>query len=446
MHIVRSFAAAALVAFVASSPARAGAMTVSVVPVSSMTDTAVAVKISAPPGDTVDVALAAQKYGLTFRSSATYRAPASGVIDLSKQAPLHGSYAGVDPMGLLWTVFPDQTPPKPFAFGRDSDLRAVPFTITAVDGSKTATASGTRVTLSSDVERRVVDRGPFVATMFSQKRGGCERGVVILGGSEGGVPEQLAAVVASHGFTTLALGYFGAPGLPQTLTDIPIETVQRAVTFMHSRHEVCPSRSIAILGGSKGAELAVLAASTFSGIGPVVATAPSSIVFSGIGENGSDPDPSSWSYRGERWPFANGKVPPAVAKALDAQMKAGQKPSFLNTYLAQLDRNTEAGAPITVERIDAPVMVVAGGSDRLWPSARMARQIAARLKAHAHPFADEIEIYPRAGHPIGLPYQFAKAELAHAGIELGGTATSNEKADEASWPLILRFLQTSSWR
>jgi len=91
-------------------------------------------------------------------------------------------------------------------------------------------------------------------------------------------------------------------------------------------------------------------------------------------------------------------------------------------------------------------MVVAGGSDRLWPSARMARQIAARLKVHAHPFADEIEIYPRAGHPIGIPYQFAKAELAHAGIELGGTATSNEKADEASWPLIIRFLQTSPRR
>jgi len=30
-------------------------------------------------------------------------------------------------------------------------------------------------------------------------------------------------------------------------------------------------------------------------------------------------------------------------------MKAGQKPSFLNSYLAQLDGNTEARAPITVE-------------------------------------------------------------------------------------------------
>jgi len=442
MFIARSFAAAAVVAFIASSPAQAGAMTVSAVPVASMTDAAVAVKISAPPGDTVDVALAARKYGLTFRSSATYRAPASGVIDLTKQAPLHGSYAGVDPMGLFWTVVPDGTAPKPFAFGRDSDLIAVPYTVTAIDGSKTATASGTRVTLSSEVERIVVDRGPFVATLFAQKRGGCERGVVILGGSEGGVPEQLAAVVASHGFTTLALGYFGVPGLPQTLTDIPIETVRRAVSFMRTRHEVCPSRSIAILGGSKGAELAVLAASTFSGIGPVVATAPSSIVFSGIGENRSDADPSSWSYRGEPLPFANGKVPPSVSAALDAQMKAGQKPSFLESYLAQLDGNTQAKAPIAVERIDAPVMVVAGGSDRLWPSARMARQIADRLKAHAHPFADAIEIYPRAGHPIGLPYQFARAELAHAGIALGGTATSNERADEASWPLIIRFLRS----
>jgi dienelactone hydrolase len=417
-------------------------MSVSIAPAASMTDAAVAVRISAPPGDTVDVALAAQKYGLTFRSSATYRAPAAGVIDLAKQAPLRGSYAGVDPMGLFWTVVPDRTAPKPFEFGRDTDLLAVPFTITAVDRSKTATASGSRVSLSSTVERRVVDRGRFVATLFAPKRGGCERGVVILGGSEGGVPEQLAAVVAAHGFTTLALGYFGAPGLPQTLTDIPIETVQRAVTFMHARREVCTSRSIAILGGSKGAELALLAASTFSGIGPVVATAPSSIVFSGIGENRSDPDPSSWSYGGKPLPFANGKVPPAVSAALDAQMKAGQKPSFLDSYLAQLDGNTQAKAPIAVERIDAPVMVVAGGSDRLWPSAHMARLVADRLKAHAHPYADAIDIYPRAGHPIGLPFQFAIAELAHAGIALGGTPTSNERAAEAAWPLMIHFLQT----
>ena len=444
MNIARSSVVAALFALIASSPARAVAMSVSITPATSMTDTAIDVRISAPAGHTVDVGLAAQKYGLTFRSSATYLAPASGVIDLAKQAPLRGSYAGVDPMGLFWTVMPDGTPPKPFAFGRDSDLLPVPFTITAVDGSKKATASGTRLTLSSNEKRRVVDSGRFVATLFAQKRGGCAPGVVVLGGSEGGVPEQLAAVVASHGFTTLALGYFGAPGLPQTLTDIPIETVRSAVAFMHAQRAVCASRSIAILGGSKGAELALVAASTFSGIGPVVATAPSSIVFSGIGENTSDPHPSSWSYRGERWPFANGTVPAAVSAALDAQTKAGQKPSFLDGYRAQLDGNTEARAPIAVERIAAPVMVVAGGSDRLWPSAYMARQIADRLKAHAHPFADAIEIYPRAGHPIGLPYQFAKAELAHAGLALGGTATSNERADETSWPLIIRFLQKPS--
>lgn len=444
MNVVRSSAAAVLFVLIASSAARVEAMSVSITPATSMTDAAIAINVSAPPGHTVVVALAAQKYGMTFRSSATYLAPASGIIDLAKQAPLRGSYTSVDPMGLFWTVMPDGSPAKPFAFGRDSDLRVVPFTISAVDGSKTATASGARVTLSSKVERRVVDSGRFVATLFARKSGGCEPGVIVLGGSEGGVPEELSAVVASHGFTTLALGYFGAPGLPQSLTDIPIETVERGVTFMHSRREVCASGSIAILGGSKGAELALLAASTFSGIGPVVATAPSSIVFGGIGDNASDPHPSSWSYRGKPWPFANGKVPPAVSAAPDAQIKAGQKPSFLDSYLAQLDGNTEAKAPIVVERIAAPVMVVAGGSDQLWPSARMARQVADRLKAHAHPYADAIEVYPRAGHPIGLPYQFAKAELAHAGLALGGNATSNERADEAAWPLIIRFLQTPS--
>ena len=142
-------------------------------------------------------------------------------------------------------------------------------------------------------------------------------------------------------------------------------------------------------------------------------------------------------------PFANGKVPPTVEAAVDAQFKANKKPSCVASYLAQLLGNTEPRALIQVERINAPVMLVAGGVDEVWPSALMARKVAERLKAHAHPFKDRLAIYPRAGHAIGLPYQFAKADLAHAGLALGGTATSNERADEASWPLIIRFLRTS---
>src|SRR5215469_13865107 len=108
---MRFIVAAASLFALASLPTRAAAVTVSIAPAVSMTDAAVDIRVSAPPGDSVRVEVAAQKFGLTFRSAAAYRSPKSGIIDIATQAPISGSYAGVDEMGLFWTAVPDNTPP-----------------------------------------------------------------------------------------------------------------------------------------------------------------------------------------------------------------------------------------------------------------------------------------------------------------------------------------------
>jgi hypothetical protein len=71
----------------------------------------------------------------------------------------------------------------------------------------------------------------------------------------------------------------------------------------------------------------------------------------------------------------------------------------------------------------------------------MANQIIDTLRVNHGRYRAQLLFYPYAGHPIGLPFEFAKAELAHSSLALGGSAEDNEKADEASWPLILRFLR-----
>src|SRR5262249_12675574 len=155
-------------------------------------------------------------------------------------------------------------------------------------------------------KRTVVDDGTFVASLFSAKSGRCRPGIVVLGGSDGGVPEEEAAVLASHGFATLALAYFGAPGLEKTLINIPIERVSQGIAYLHESAAVCPKAKIGILGSSKGAELALVAASRFSTVGAVVAIAPSSVVFGGIGKTESGATGSSWSFGGKPLPFADG--------------------------------------------------------------------------------------------------------------------------------------------
>jgi dienelactone hydrolase len=62
-----------------------------------------------------------------------------------------------------------------------------------------------------------------VGTLFHALDGTAHPGVILIGGSEGGLHEVDAALLAAHGFSVLALAYFGMPGVPPTIVDIPLE-------------------------------------------------------------------------------------------------------------------------------------------------------------------------------------------------------------------------------
>jgi hypothetical protein len=57
-------------------------------------------------------------------------------------------------------------------------------------------------------------------------------GVIMLGGAEGGLHEDDAALLAAHGCATLALAYYGLPGLPDTLREVPLEYFGTALRFL----------------------------------------------------------------------------------------------------------------------------------------------------------------------------------------------------------------------
>jgi dienelactone hydrolase len=404
-----------------------------------MVDRPVEIAVRGVPKSLVRVQFVMPRFGLSFSSEAIFQVPASGILRLSRSTPLSGSYRGTNAMGLFWSAMPTHDAPKPFRAGRDSDLAPRPYRIVASAGSETAAATGERIVVAADLKRQVVDSGDFVATLFAHRVPGCHPGVIVLGGSEGGVPEEQAAVLASHGLTTMALAYFGAPGLSKSLTDIPIELVQQAILFMQRQPAVC-ARGVALVGSSKGAELALLAASVFNDVRAVVALKPSSIVFYGLFGDSSTVQ-SSWSYRGQPVAFANGSVPSTTQRELALQQSSHQRAAYVDDYRARLQNNTDPAAVIPVERIMAPILLVAGGADRLWPSEYMAKQILQRRGSMSQPFADQLLLYADAGHLIGMPFVFAKAELAHSSLDVGGSPEADEKGSEQSWPIIINFLQ-----
>jgi len=88
------------------------AMRLSIVPQRSIVDRPVETIVRSRPGSIVEMTLTMQRFGLTFSSEAKFRVPVSGVVELSRQAPLSGSYTRVDAMGLFWSAVPTAAVPN----------------------------------------------------------------------------------------------------------------------------------------------------------------------------------------------------------------------------------------------------------------------------------------------------------------------------------------------
>ncbi|BAK33259.1 hypothetical protein MLP_02450 [Microlunatus phosphovorus NM-1] len=256
-------------------------------------------------------------------------------------------------------------------------------------------------------------------------------GVLLVSGSEGGLQPRLVAqatALQAEGFSVLALAYFGAEGQSDALVDIPLETFDAGIDWLARQPEVDPER-IGMVGGSKGAEAALLMASRRDRLAAVVANVPSHVVWQGLDlvrpwRMGTDPR-SSWSDRGQPLPYASlasGALPPETLTEI---------------YQQALDAGVPPASRIDIDAIEAPVLLTCGGRDTVWPSCPMAEEIAAAASDKQHLTVLD---YPDAGHFVQGP----PGDLDPAQIESGGgTAQANAAARAQAWPQLVAFLKRS---
>jgi dienelactone hydrolase len=105
--------------------------------------------------------------------------------------------------------------------------------------------------------RTEVRHGGLVATLFQPPGPGLHPAVVVLGGSDGGLWELPAALLASHGFSALALAYFGLDPLPPELVEIPLKYFEAALRWLMQQEGINP-QAVAVMGWSRWGELALL--------------------------------------------------------------------------------------------------------------------------------------------------------------------------------------------
>jgi uncharacterized protein len=259
--------------------------------------------------------------------------------------------------------------------------------------------------------------------------------IVTLGGAEGGLSfvDEEANLMAKEGFIVMRLGFFkfSKETLKQNLQEIRIEKVTEALKFLNSKPNV-DSTKIALLGISKGAELALLVASQNRDIKAVVAHLPSHVVWYGLGK-WKGLNESSWSYQGKPLPF----VPYAKPKSGWFTKRIAE------FYEAGLEKNADKvpEAIIKVENISGPILLTSGGKDDVWPSLFMADQIEKRLKSKQFGYDVKHLHFPDAGHGIFGKLPDPNDTEAMQGLSAGGgSPEANFKARQETWAETFKFL------
>ncbi|RZJ01424.1 MAG: dienelactone hydrolase [Brevundimonas sp.] len=252
--------------------------------------------------------------------------------------------------------------------------------------------------------------------------------VIVLGGSEGGLggSRNLARRLAAEGFTTLAVSYFGEAGQNPRLDLIPIEQVARAREWLEAQPGF--TGPVAVVGVSKGAELALIAASRDPRITAVVAGVPSDVVWQGIDRTGASTG-GSWTQGGQPLTY----VPYDMT---------GGFPGLLELYRRSAAAPHDPGARIPVEQINGPILMISGDGDTMWPSWEMANRIEAGLKdaGFAHPVTNLV--YPAAGHSVfGPPIADPAAPGLRNALSVGGTIEGLVAARADGWPKVVDFLR-----
>ena len=193
-------------------------------PRTSLIDQPVAIEVSGvKPGALVTVSVDEDDWV----GSGVFRADRHGVVSPARQRSIRGTYTGLAPMGLFWSMARGSGI-GPY-FGGTVDVTAT------VAGKVVGRTTLTRLGKASGVTATPLDvRGAGFLGRYYRPAPGTDKHVPVLliGGSEGGLSmTREAALLASHGFPALDVAYFGAYGLPPNLQRIPLKYFVRAARF-----------------------------------------------------------------------------------------------------------------------------------------------------------------------------------------------------------------------
>ncbi|XDV25262.1 hypothetical protein PO909_029207 [Leuciscus waleckii] len=335
-------------------------------------------------------------------------------------------------MGLLWSMRPVQGGQQGLRIRKRDVLSATLVQIAVYSGhlsqgfsQKTPLATNVieRWHVAPGVKRVNIREGEVQGTLFLPPGPGPYPGVLDLWGAGGGLIEYRSALLASHGFASMALDYFGPK--ERRWQDVDFSYFEKAYQILEN-HQMIQKDHLAVLGLSFGSIITLGIVAYSKVIKPQCC----------VCVNGSHLIPFDKSLF-----------------ELFEDMKKNIDKLYVNKENQVIHRDifsTPPNPPVKVDvgRIKCPLLLVNAGDDQAVPAVESAEDIEMMMEKAGNRHLLEVLTYPGAGHLIEPPYsphfcatKFNLQLINQKVVMLwGGQTKPHAYAQEDAWNKTLAFL------
>ncbi|XP_055049295.2 acyl-CoA thioesterase 19 [Misgurnus anguillicaudatus] len=374
--------------------------------------------------------------GVEWEAFGHYVSDSSGTVKVSRDKSEGGTFEGIEPMGLLWSMRPVPESKPGCRFQKSNVQTPVKVFISVYEGhiakvykylTPLTSAPVERWYLASGVQRVEVTERGIKGTLFIPSGSGPFPAVLDLSGGQGGRAEHHSALLASHGYVSLALEYIGFLNASGKLEHVDNAYFETAFAWLKKHPKVCPDK-VAMMGMSFGVSV-TLAMTAYSEI-----IQPRCVVCI----NGNHIMPLSGSLA---------DVYAALQQNVD-KIRYDEKMRLIWRDLL-LPIPEDPTKKIQISKINCPVLLIVGEDDQNWPSSESAADIKKMMEKAGNSHLLTLLSYPGAGHLIEPPYsphvRFSHFKLLEAKTKVmmvwGGETVSHSQAQEKSWQKTLAFLE-----
>ncbi len=215
----------------------------------------------------------------------------------------------------------------------------------------------------------------FEAVLYDAENGD-DRLLIVIQGLKGlELPSKYAEMFAGKGYSALAMSYYGSEGQPSTMRAIPLEQFRNACDTM-KHYENGRFRRFGIYGNSKGAGMALLAASVVPDISLVIAASSFGHIMQGSGGKNLSPCKAMVSLEGSDFPYVPNKG--IFGSFLKRCLK--EHNIRLLYFFDEWEKKGNADNEIPVENISGDILFLTSTNDESVPARKDAEILISRLE------------------------------------------------------------------